>query len=185
MPARPRWFCDVDRICAKAASLPVPVLERSHIEHLLGVSRRRAQQILEQCTTGQVGSSYVTSVEALSKWLRGRAAGDEDYEQRRRLKVAQTLAGLHEDWTRQQRLLVEATTRVVNQRLDGLPEGVRLGPGEVTVRFSSAEEGLEKLLALAMAISNDLEGFENVTQSAELGTVEATASDNIDTGANC
>ncbi len=164
MPARPRWFCDVERICAKAASLPVPVLERAHVEHLLGVSRRRAQQILEQCATGQVGASSVTTAEALSAWLRERASGEaRHYEHRRRHKVATVLAGLHSDWTRQQRLLVEAPTAVVTQRLEGLPEGVELSPGQVTVRFASAEQGLEKLLALAMAISNDLAGFEHLT----------------------
>jgi hypothetical protein len=178
MPAKPRWFCDVDRICAKVRALPGPLLERAHIEHLLGVSRRRAQQILEQCTTDQVGSSYVTTPEALTAWLRERASGEaHEHEHRRRHKVATVLAGLHRDWTRQQRLLVEAPVAIVLQRVEGLPEGVTLRPGEVNVRFSTAEEGLGKLLALAMAISNDLEAFERLTavSTAELAAPSATS----------
>jgi hypothetical protein len=175
MPAKPRWFCDIENIIAKARALPGPLLERAHLEHLLGVSRRRSQQILEQCATGTVGASSVTTADALAAWLRERASGEaRQYEHRRRHKVATVLAGLHSDWTRQQRLLVEAPVAIVTQRLEGLPEGVTLAPGEVNIRFSTAEEGLGKLLALAMALSNDLEAFERQTavSPAEPGGVQ-------------
>jgi hypothetical protein len=37
---------------------------------------------------------------------------------------------------------------------------VAVGPGRITVEFGEPREALEKLLALAMAIGNDFEGFE-------------------------
>jgi hypothetical protein len=41
---------------------------------------------------------------------------------------------------------------------------VRLEPGRITVEFEEPHEALEKLLALAMAISNDFQEFERRTQ---------------------
>jgi hypothetical protein len=48
----------------------------------------------------------------------------------------------------------------VNQEFENLPAGVRLEPGCITVEFDEPQQGLEKLLALAMAISNDFDRFE-------------------------
>jgi hypothetical protein len=56
---------------------------------------------------------------------------------------------------------------VINQRIAGLPEGVTLKPGEITVRFSNAQEALEKLLALAMAAGNEYEDFAAAIQLPE------------------
>jgi hypothetical protein len=39
-----------------------------------------------------------------------------------------------------------------------------LRPGEITVQFSTTVEALEKLLAIAMAAGNDLDGFERLIQ---------------------
>jgi hypothetical protein len=53
---------------------------------------------------------------------------------------------------------------VLTQEFENLPEGVRLEPGRITVSFDEPQEALEKLLALAMAISNDLMRFERITR---------------------
>jgi hypothetical protein len=44
---------------------------------------------------------------------------------------------------------------------------VRLAPGEITVRFETVPEALEKLLALGLAIGNDLESFERLTHAGQ------------------
>ena len=44
--------------------------------------------------------------------------------------------------------------------MENLPAGVRLEPGRITLEFDQPQQGLEKLLALAMAISNDFDRFE-------------------------
>jgi hypothetical protein len=46
---------------------------------------------------------------------------------------------------------------------------VRLEPGRITVSFEDAHEALEKLLALAMAISNDFDRFERQVRSSGRG----------------
>ena len=42
-----------------------------------------------------------------------------------------------------------------------------LRPGEITVRFSTAVEALEKLLAIAMAAGNNIDGFERLVRLPE------------------
>ena len=59
---------------------------------------------------------------------------------------------------------MEAPLSVMTQELANLPEGVELGTGYLTVRFGSAQEALEKLLALALAIGNEIEAFERLTK---------------------
>ena len=151
-------------ICEAARALPRPLLERSDLEQLLQVGRRRAQQILEGCATDRLGASSVTTAEALIAHLQGLACGDAaEYELRRRQKVGRVLATLQKEWTAQPRVPVEAPVSVVNQELADLPEGVELRPGEIRVRFRTPHEALEKLLAIAMAAGNDLDGFERQT----------------------
>lgn len=53
-----------------------------------------------------------------------------------------------------------AVRRVEVHDFEGLPEGVDLAPGSITVRFSTPDEALEKLLALAMAVSQNRAAFE-------------------------
>ena len=60
-------------------------------------------------------------------------------------------------------VLVEVSNAVVRRvqerDLQGLPEGVELSPGTITVRFSRPQEALEKLVALAMAIDHNREAL--------------------------
>jgi hypothetical protein len=62
-------------------------------------------------------------------------------------------------WVEQPPVLIEvseAQIREVERHvLDGLPEGVELAPGSITVRFHEPDEALQKLMALAMAISQN------------------------------
>jgi len=59
---------------------------------------------------------------------------------------------------------VDAPVQIVNQGFDDLPAGVRLEPGRITLTFDQPQQALEKLLALAMAITNDFERFERTTR---------------------
>ena len=70
-------------------------------------------------------------------------------------------------WLEQSPVLVESPLSIVDSRLDGLPDGVSVDRGEIRVRFETATQALEKLLALAMAIGNDRDRFERIATGQE------------------
>jgi len=161
MPAKPAWYGHLDEIVAELEALPCPWTTRNTVAFLLGVGPRRAQQILAPCALERVGSSTVADRQLLIARLRGLAQGDAgQYEARRRQNLAKALEGLRRDWLEHPKVLVEAPVAAMNQRLGNLPEGIQLGPGRITVTFAAPAEALERLLALAMAIGNDMERFE-------------------------
>lgn len=167
MPAKPIWYSQIPEIIQTLEALPRPFIDRATVESLLGVGRRRAQQILEPCITMRVGANGLADRNVLITHLRRLAHSDtRHYEQRRRQRVATKLAELEKERREQPRLLVEAPTEVLNQELENLPPGVRLEPGRIIVEFADPQQALERLLALAMAISNDFSRFERQVQSS-------------------
>ena len=160
MPAKPAWYGKLDEVVRELETLPRPFVDRATVEFLLGVGRRRAQQILAPCITDRVGSNGLADRQALIDRLRRLAAGDDGYyERQRRRKLGAVLM----EWQKRPQLLVEAPAAVASQDFENLPAGVQLMPGRISVDFDKPREALEKLLALAMAISNDFSRFERVT----------------------
>ena len=167
MPAKPVWYSKIDDVIRELQALPRPFVDRATLEFLLGVGRRRAQQIMAACITERVGASGLADRDALIAHLRRLAEGDDGYyERQRRRNVAEILAQLQKDRLERPQLLVEASVQVMTQEFENLPAGVGLEPGRITVTFDQPQEALEKLLALAMAISNDFERFERQVRSA-------------------
>ena len=161
MPDKPIWYGRLDSIIAELETLPCPWIDRAAVEQVLCVGRRRAQQILAPCITRRVGASGVAERSRFITHLRSLAAGETAfYEQQRRRKVARHIDELRQAWLEQPRVMVEAPAAVANQRFAQLPDGVSIGPGRITIDFPSPQGALEKLLALAMAIGNDMDQFE-------------------------
>jgi hypothetical protein len=48
---------------------------------------------------------------------------------------------------------------VLQTQVAGLPAGIAPGPGTIALRFDSVPEALQKLFALAQAITNDYDRF--------------------------
>src|SRR5688572_4558741 len=150
MPDKPTWYGHLGEAIDQLRALPYPWVDRPTLERVLRVRRRRAQQILQPCVRHQLGTNGVADREELIAHLRHLAAGDPaQYERQRRQRFALTMEQLNTAWTEQPKTLLEAPTAVVNQELTDLPRGVTLRPGEITVRFSTPVEALEKLLAIA------------------------------------
>jgi hypothetical protein len=113
----------------------------------------------------RAGSNVLADREALIVRLERIAEGQEGfYEIARRRKVAALIRELRRERIEQPRLLVEAPTAVVNQEFESLPAGVGLEPGRITVEFDEPRQALEKLLALAMAVGNDFDGFDRIVR---------------------
>ena len=164
MPDKPTWLLSLDDAIKQIETCPIPLIDSEVLASVLGVSRRRAQQLMKPLTGHQVGKSKVVERQALVKHLRALAeGGDTFYEQQRRQRFAGILRKLQREEREQPKVLVETTAAVFSQRIENLPEGVILAPGRITVQgFASAEEALQKLLALAMAVGNDPLAFEAV-----------------------
>lgn len=174
MPDKPIWFGRLDEVVAELEALPHPWIDRAGLERLLGVGRRRAQQILRPCVTHQIGSSGVADRDKLIARLKELAHGEAAYyEQRRRRQLAESIEKLRQAWLETPRVVVEAPEAISKQEFDDLPSGVHVGPGTITVEFGSVQEGLAKLLALAMAIGNDFARFERLTQPGGPGQAAA------------
>jgi hypothetical protein len=168
VPQKPAWFSKIDDVVRELEALPRPFVDRATVEFLLGVGRRRAQQIMAPCITDRVGANGLADRNTLVARLRRLAESDDGYyERQRRRKLSETLAKLQKERLEHPPLLVEAPGRIVNQDIEKLPPGVRLDQGRITVEFDSAQQALEKLLALAMAISNDFDWFERRVRSTQ------------------
>src|SRR5262245_41162434 len=113
MPAKPVWYSKVNDVVKELETLPRPFVDRATVEFLLGVGRRRAQQIMAPCITDRVGSNGLASREALIAHLRRLAEGDDGYyERQRRRKVAEILGRLQKERLERPQLLVEAPLEV-------------------------------------------------------------------------
>ena len=169
MPSKPTWFSRLDEIIRELRGVPRPFLDRVAVELLLGVGPRRAQQIMASCVPERVGTSGMVDRDAFIERLQRLAKHEETlHELGRRRKVAATLERLREERLTRPQLLVEAPVRVLSQELENLPAGVNLEAGRITVDFENPQQALEKLLALAMAISNDFDRFEKTTRRTSI-----------------
>jgi hypothetical protein len=165
VPAKPAWFSKLDYILDELRSSPRPFVDRATVEFLLGVGRRRAQQILAPCVRDRVGTNGLADRDLLIARLQQLARGEERYyEVQRRRRFAEVFRRLRKERIEQPQLPVEAPTHIVNQELENLPPGVHLQPGHIHVEFEEPQQALEKLLSLAMAIGNDFDRLERLTR---------------------
>ena len=165
MPDKPIWLNRLPEIVRQLEASPEVWIDRPTLESLLGIGRRRAQQLLAPIASRKVGTSVVAGREEVIAHLRRLAAGQAAYyEERRREKLSRHLDQARREWIEQPPVLVEVTnTQVRHVELhgfDGLPPGVDLAPGSITIRFQTPDEALRKLMALALAISQNRDAFD-------------------------
>ena len=100
MPAKPVWYRKLPYIIEELRKHPLPYVDRATIEFLLGVSRRRAQQIIAPCVfERRAGVNGLADRDALITRLERIAEGDEGaYEIERRQKVANLIGNLRQQW---------------------------------------------------------------------------------------
>lgn len=157
------WLGLIDQAVKQLTALPLSEVDSATLAELLGVNRRRAQQILKPLGGRTVGRTALVPKQAVIRHLRSMVSGDAvEAEKQRRARFHAQLSG-----SMQPKVLVEAPAAIVRQQLENLPTGVSLAPGRIVLEgFTTVEEAQQKILALIMALGNDPEGF------AELVTVE-------------
>ncbi len=168
MPDKPLWIGGLAAILRRLEDpqFPTPGSDlcfRRHIESLLGVGARRAQQLLGACATLRVGRNLAVPKAALRDYLSRYAAGESaEWENLRRQKLGRMLASWEDERVRKPVVLVEAPSKISRTTLDSLPGGVRLRPQELIVNFENREDLLKKLLAVAIALGRDEIGVEGL-----------------------
>ena len=165
MPDKPLWLARIPNVVRQLESDSDPWIDRSRLESLLCIGRRRAQQLLASVTGRRVGSSLLAHRDELIPLLIRTANGEQGHDdERRRKHLWAELTRARRQWLQQTPVLVEvpnaAVRRVEVLDFEGLPCGVELSAGKITIRFCTPDEALEKLLALAMAVSQNREAFD-------------------------
>ena len=153
MPAKPEWLLRLPEIRAVLEHLDVPVVDRSGIEHIFGLRRRRAIELMHQFGGYEAGRTFLLDRARLLESLRSLES-QEDYavEKRRRERLRDVVDAAREHLILTRvRIPVRATA--VRPSLDRLAPGVLLLPGILSIEFRHPVDLLEKLYGLAQAIS--------------------------------
>jgi hypothetical protein len=166
MPAKAPWLLHIPDIIAMLETFDVPVVDRAVIEHLFGLRRRRAIELLHRFGGFQTGRTFLVDRLRLIDQLRCLADGDDfQAESRRREHLARKVDQLrrHQASTR---VRIPVQPDVQCQRIDGLAAGVALEPGHLHIEFSGTEDLLSKLYELSQAANHDFPGFRAATERA-------------------
>ena len=168
MPHHPLWLDRLDSAIEQLASLSSPWVDRATLEFVLGVSRRRAQQILAPLVRKTIGRNGLADRDELIEHLRRHAVSETAYyEGRRRERLHNLIDHWHQQAREQPTVLVKAPTAVLQQELDSLPPGISLEAGRIVIEgFRTGDEARQLLLALVLAMGrNPVEFDARITPS--------------------
>ena len=162
MPVKPEWLLRLPEIRAELEHLEVPVVDRSGIECIFGLKRRRAIELMHQFGGYQAGRTFLLDRARLLETLQSLESKD-DYtaEKRRRERLGDVVEASREHLI-STRVRIPVRAAVARASLDRLAPGVLLLPGILSVEFQHPVELLEKLYWLAQAIAHDFERFEGL-----------------------
>ena len=160
MPRRSEWIQRLDPAIGALRALPSPTIDRRTIESLFEVSPRQALRILSMLGCYAAGKSLLIERGELIRKLESlRGSDGVQMEQRRHERVADHLERYRRELAARRKTITVAPEAAAT-RIASLPQGVELFPGRLEIGFSTAEDLLGKLFALAQAISNDYASFE-------------------------
>lgn len=161
MPAKPSWYHQLDDIISQLEAFPAPLVDRSSVEKLFGVRRRRALQLMQNLGGYQIGRTCLVNRHEMIEALE-RVRGSEPYvyERRRKQRLEEAMEAARRE-ARARKIRIAAPSGNP-EKPAGLPDGVTLGHGELRICYRSYEECLERLFALARTIADDFEGFQRL-----------------------
>jgi hypothetical protein len=166
MPAKAPWLLHIPDIIGMLETFDVPVVDRALIEHLFGLRRRRAIELLHRFGGFQTARSFLVDRLRLIDQLRCLAES-EDFrtESRRRERLDHKI----DQFRRHQaaaRVKIPVQPEGQYRKIDGLAAGVALEPGHLHIEFSGTEDLLSKLYELSQAANHDFPGFRAATERA-------------------
>jgi hypothetical protein len=158
MPDQPSWIERLPEILdeLQAPGAP-PFLDRSVVEKLFRLRRRRAIDLLGLIGGYKLGKTYLAPREAVVRFLTAPQRRSAAAQESGRFEQVQLALGEARHELAQHHILVPDVPGV---EFAGLPDGIRFEPGQLILSFEQPAELIEKLIALAQALTNDYETFE-------------------------
>lgn len=169
MPRKPSWHGNLGRIRAVVQALNAPLLDRRAIEKAFGVGPRTAQELILKIGPERL-RGHVVPRDAVLRYLQAIARGLPYLtEAARRHHVAQVLRQARstlEDLGQDVRFPVRRAD-AAGRAIAGLPDTIRIAPGELRVAFNDSQDLFQQLFSLCRAIAKDFPAFEALVQSHE------------------
>jgi hypothetical protein len=167
MPARASWLLQIPEIVAQLEVFDIPVVDRAMVEHLFGLRRRRAIELMHRFGGYQAGRTSLIDRRLLIGHLQRLAEGEAfQVESQRRERLDDTLNQFRRSQAAT-RVKIPVTADVMNRKVAGLSPAVELQPGHLHIVFSGAEDLLSKLYELSQAAANDFDRFRAAAEPAE------------------
>ncbi len=160
MPTQSQWLVQLPKIIRELRQLKMPVVDRTCIEQLFGVGRRRAIQLMHSFGGYQSGKTFLVDRAHLIVQLTAAAEGDNYiYEVQRRKRVSEEVR-LLKTAIKGAAISVPVDPEVYATTGSALPPGVQLERGCLTIRFTSGEQLAQQLFTVAQAMANDFGSFQ-------------------------
>ncbi len=168
MPDQPSWIEHIPKILEVLESPQAPpFLDRPAVEMLFGVRRRQAIQLLRRFGGYQVGKTFLVPREAVVGFLRDPYRKTAANMEKGRFERLSNTLGAARRELRRHRIAIPVAPEILRLDISGLPEGISLEAGRLTVRFEEPMELIQKLFTLSQALANDFETFERSCMTAK------------------
>jgi hypothetical protein len=153
MPNKPSYIVRLPAILAEARALkPIPFFRRQDIEALFGLGRRQAIKLMHKVGAIRVSHEIAVDQRDLVSWLeRLNASPDVAREEARQTRVVGRIIELKAETAARTRRIALPDS----PPFQGMPLGVKLSPGTLSVEFKSGQELLERLFALARLLARN------------------------------
>jgi hypothetical protein len=165
MPPKSSWILHIPRTVEQLEVMPIPVVDRRVLEHLFGVRRRRAIQLMQHFGGYQSGNTVlVDRIDLVTRLKNMERTAEYAWESQRKQKLYSKLDQLHRCKAATQ-VRLPVSKQAQHNMLDDLPLGMTLGPGQLIVEFTTPEELFAKLYELAQAAANDFDRVCNIASA--------------------
>ena len=140
----------------------MPVVDRSGIERIFGLKRRRAIELMHQFGGYQAGRTFLLDRARLLEALQSLESKDDYTAEKRRRERLRDVVEASREHLISTRVRIPVRAAAARASLDRLAPGVLLLPGILSIEFRHPIELLEKLYGLAQAITHDFDKFEGL-----------------------